>query len=243
MNGWSRSERLNQPRSVGNTAVEWNATGSTRAVAEFLAGLTSAERDSPEGIREQKYWATVKGDFAEWKRLDGLPSNADRGELGWSQAIEAAMVLAAHGDLTGARTRLGNHPAQLRSTLEHQPANAAIWGGLALMEALLGEHEAARRDARRAVELVPESRDGQVGPAHRYYLATVYAWTGDKEQAVAELAHLLRVPAVSGSGSAINPVNPISVHTLHVAPEFAPLRGDPRFEALLNDPKNNAPLF
>jgi hypothetical protein len=26
-------------------------------------------------------------------------------------------------------------------------------------------------------------------------------------------------------------------------PVYAPLRGDPRFEALLNDPKNNAPLF
>jgi hypothetical protein len=24
---------------------------------------------------------------------------------------------------------------------------------------------------------------------------------------------------------------------------YFPLRGDPRFEALLNDPKNNAPLF
>jgi hypothetical protein len=26
-------------------------------------------------------------------------------------------------------------------------------------------------------------------------------------------------------------------------PAYAPLQGDPRFEALLNDPKNNAPLF
>lgn len=26
-------------------------------------------------------------------------------------------------------------------------------------------------------------------------------------------------------------------------PAFAPLRGDPPFEALLNDPRNNAPLF
>jgi hypothetical protein len=35
----------------------------------------------------------------------------------------------------------------------------------------------------------------------------------------------------------------ISVHPLRVNPELAPLRGDPRFEARLNDPKNNAPLF
>jgi len=27
------------------------------------------------------------------------------------------------------------------------------------------------------------------------------------------------------------------------SPLFAPLRGDPRWEALLADPKNNAPLF
>ena len=146
----------------------FQATGSTKEAAEFLAQLTSADRDSPPGIREQKYWATVKGDFAEWKRLDGLPSNADPGEPDWSQAVDAAMVLAAHGDLNGARTRLGNHPAQLRSTLELQPANARLWGGLALMEALLGEHEAARRDARKAVELVPESRDAWDGPQHPY---------------------------------------------------------------------------
>ena len=49
--------------------------------------------------------------------------------------------------------------------------------------------------------------------------------------AITELTELLRSP------SAVN------VHELKVMPVYFNLRGDPRFQALLNDPKNNAPLF
>ncbi len=34
-----------------------------------------------------------------------------------------------------------------------------------------------------------------------------------------------------------------NVHEMRHHPDFFPLQGDPRFEALLNDPKNNAPLY
>ena len=61
-------------------------------------------------------------------------------------------------------------------------------------------------------------------------MAAVYAWTRDKDCARAELTRLVDVP------SGVN-----RVHDLRV--DAAPLRGDPRFEAPLNDPKNNAPLF
>jgi hypothetical protein len=63
-------------------------------------------------------------------------------------------------------------------------------------------------------------------------LPFVLAWTGEKDRAIAEYARLLQVP-----GSDLN------VHVMRRHPAYAPLRGDPRFEALLNDPKNNAPLF
>ena len=100
-----------------------------------------------------------------------------------------------------------------------------------MTEALLGHPDEALRHIRKAMELVPEARDALDGPTYRYVLAQIYALTGDKERAIAELARLLRAPGN------------FSVAAFRVDPSFTKLRGDPRFEALLNDPANNQPLF
>jgi hypothetical protein len=64
----------------------------------------------------------------------------------------------------------------------------------------------------------------------------VLAQLGEKDRALAEIARLLKVP-FSG----------VNVHTardgIWFGNCFRALRGDPRFEALLNDPANNQPQF
>jgi tetratricopeptide (TPR) repeat protein len=100
------------------------------------------------------------------------------------------------------------------------------------MEAALGHAEEAVRLGRKAVELMPESRDAVDGPYYRYDLATVYAMNGDKDQAIAELSHVLLTPTTNNS-----------VAQMRTDPAFVKLHGDPRFEAMLADPKNNEPLF
>ena len=147
-----------------------------------------------------------------------------------------AIVLAAQGDVAAARARLQGFPEEMRSRLQGSEAeNAPLWGTLARIEAILGHKEEALRCARKAVELVPESVDTFTGPNYAAHLAFVFAWTGDKDRAIAEFGRLLRTP--------VHPVLGINVHQMKSDPRFFPLRGDPRFEALLNDPKNNAPLF
>jgi len=100
------------------------------------------------------------------------------------------------------------------------------------MEMVAGHPEEALRLCRKAVELMPESRDAVDGPYYRYDLAEVYAMAGDKDQAIAELSHILVIPTTNNS-----------VTQIRTDPAFTKLHGDPRFEALLNDPANNAPLF
>ena len=152
-----------------------------------------------------------------------------------------AIGLAAQGDVAAARTRLEDFPATLRASVES--ARTSIqWETLGQMEAVLGHKEDALRCARRATELSPESRDAALGPICSAALAFVKAWTGDKDAAIAAYARLLRVPY--GSWSAGNSISSLTtVHKMKHDARYAPLRGDPRFEALLNDPKNNAPLF
>jgi Flp pilus assembly protein TadD len=142
-----------------------------------------------------------------------------------------AVALAAQGDLAGARARLED-PAHFKLRLASEPDNYSLWASLSVVQVLLGNHDEAVRSARRAVELLPESLDTFDGPQFASNLAFIYAWSGDSDRAIAGYARLLSTP-FSG----------LNVHEMKLAPEFAPLQGDPRFEALLSHPKNNAPLF
>jgi tetratricopeptide (TPR) repeat protein len=230
----ARPDELDHQILLGRYAFA--ATGSTREADDWLARLGPAELESPRVVSERAYWAFVKGDYAGWKRLAGIAGlGVERNPYdGTSGRFRDASFLAASGDLAGARVLLAGAPAELRTALELEPANATLWGQLARTEALLGHKEQALHSARKALELMPESRDAFIGPKHSRDLAIVYAWTGEKDQAIAELTRLIRIPAFGSE---------LSVHTLRVSSQFAPLRGDPRFEALLKDPKNHAPLF
>jgi serine/threonine-protein kinase len=54
---------------------------------------------------------------------------------------------------------------------------------------------------------------------------------GEKDEAIAEYSRLLHVPYGA------------NVNLSRVDPGWLPIRDDPRFKALLADPKNNEPLY
>jgi hypothetical protein len=54
------------------------------------------------------------------------------------------------------------------------------------------------------------------------YLAVIYAWTGEKDRAIEQLAEAAKLPG-----------GVISYGYLRLNPLWDPLRGDPRFEAIV----------
>jgi len=214
------------------TYLQFLADGSTAAADAFLARLSPEQLKSPRGLEMRKTWAAEIGNYAESSRLDRLqPYFEEDGDPHWQQALFAALALYAQGDQAAARARLGDFPAELRRQLEREPKNVQVEGQLAAMEFILGDPPEAMRCIDRAAEQLPESRDALDGTLFAGWRALLYDWTGDKERALAEYARLLRVP------------QPYLINVHEMKRQYSTLHGDPRFEALLNDPANNAPLF
>jgi hypothetical protein len=63
-------------------------------------------------------------------------------------------------------------------------------------------------------------------------LAAVRGWNGQKDEGLRDLAHLIGVPN-----------DQLNVYAMRFDPLYLPFRGNPRFEALLANPANQAPLF
>ncbi len=99
---------------------------------------------------------------------------------------------------------------------------------LGLLFAYLGRKEDAVRESRRAVELCPENKDAVEGPNYSINLAQVYAWTGQGEEAVALLEHLLTTPVMEGE---------LTLAKLRLSWEWDPLRNNPRFQKILEGPE------
>jgi tetratricopeptide (TPR) repeat protein len=92
---------------------------------------------------------------------------------------------------------------------------------LGLIDAALGRKEEALREARRAVQLLPEEKDALECRLMITYLAMIAAWVGDKDLACEQLAIAVRSPGSLRYGE------------LKLLPFWDPLRGDPCFERIV----------
>src|SRR5207248_11018274 len=101
---------------------------------------------------------------------------------------------------------------------------------LGLIDAGLGRKEEALREGRRAVELLPVEKDEIDGIQLAKYLAMIAAWVGDKDLACEQLAIVIHHPS------------DLSYGQLKLLPFWDPLRGDSRFEKLVEQAKKPVAL-
>jgi serine/threonine-protein kinase len=92
---------------------------------------------------------------------------------------------------------------------------------LGMADAALGDKEDAIREGRRAVELLPVTKDSIIGAVLLKNLALIYAWTGEKDAAFEQLRIAAKMPGVLSYGE------------LRLHPKWDSLRGDPRFEQIV----------
>jgi serine/threonine protein kinase/Tfp pilus assembly protein PilF len=129
-----------------------------------------------------------------------------------------------------ARSAFSAARAEQEKIVQAQPNYGPALCVLGLIDAGLGRKDDALREGQRAVELLPVEKDAMEGPAMIKYLAMIAAWVGNKDLACEQLAVVIRRP----SG--------LSYGELKLLPLWDPLRGDARFEKLVEEAKQPVAL-
>jgi hypothetical protein len=120
-----------------------------------------------------------------------------------------------------ARSAFSAARAEQEKIVQAQPNYGPALCVLGLIDAGLGRKDDALREGQRAVELLPVEKDAMDGSAMIEYLAMIAAWVGERDLACEQLAIVMRRP----SG--------LSYGALKLLPFWDPLRGDPRFEKIV----------
>ncbi len=120
-----------------------------------------------------------------------------------------------------ARTYYDSARVEIERKVELAPTSALLLSSLSMAYAGLDLKDKAVVMAKKAVELVPESRDALEGANYLRTLAMVYAMVGKYDEATTLFDHLLSEPAN------------VSVTWLRVAPGFDALRATPGFKTML----------
>ena len=147
------------------------------------------------------------------------PAAFDNRRSAWG--IVLAQQYSYHGNWARARaygdSARAGYEAELKITPQDPQGHA--FRGLAL--AYMGRSSEAIEEGQRAVALRSIAQDARDGPYWHHILARIYALSGQPEKAIDELEIILKTPYFVSRG------------WLGIDPNFARLKGNPRFERLI----------
>jgi TolB-like protein/Tfp pilus assembly protein PilF len=224
-------EPNNPVAKVARALVELNSQADTRPLHQMIDSIRATNPAAMPSVADMSLLCALA------ERDAAAAQNA---LMAWGETpidlASVANVLFNRPFLEGIIARMTKDDGKARSAftaarakqekiVQAQPNYGPPLCVLGLIDAALGRKEEALREGRRALELLPVEKDSINGPAMIIYSAMIAAWVGDKDLACEQLATAVRIP----SG--------LSYGQLKLLPFWDPLRGDPRFEKLVEEAK------
>jgi serine/threonine protein kinase/tetratricopeptide (TPR) repeat protein len=139
-----------------------------------------------------------------------------------AQGTVFAGTLWQRGDRARARAYADSARVAIEAQLREAPEDGQRHVFLGLSLAYLGRAAEAVRAGERAVALRPLAKDAFAAPYLQHQLARIHIVLGQQEEALDQLEPLLKIPYY------------LSPAWLKIDPTFDPLRGNPRFQRLVN---------
>jgi TolB-like protein/Tfp pilus assembly protein PilF len=192
-------------------AILAQGPGAIASAADVWFACALAERDVAAAERA----LVALGDNPCWSNESPIILSHSFGE---------GLLARMTKDEARARTAFEAARAQQEKIVQAQPDYGPALCVLGLIDAALGRKDLALDEGRRAIALTPLEKDVNNGSLVLQYFAITAAWAGEKELALQQLEAGLRAPDASEM---------LSYGALKLHPFWDPLRGDPRFEQIV----------
>jgi len=218
---------------VNRALVDLEARADTQPAHEAIQKILIEDPGSVEAIAEP--WlslALCRRDASGMARAVASlsPEGINPYNVRMPRSFCEGLAARASGDATAAEKAFNATRVEMENLLREQPDYAEALCILGMSDAALARKEDALREGRRAVEILPITKDANAGAEVARNLAIIYAWTGEKDLAIKQLEVLLPL------------YGPISYGQLRLHPWWDPLRDDPRFEKIVEEAKQPVAL-
>ena len=207
----------------GGLEMHWRGdTRNCRATIEKILAEEPASANDADMKFARFQLALYERDFDAAGRILATVSKQQEWGGDFTHDFFVGVVARAKGDVIGAQTAFtAARNQQQEKDRSASPADPWPLSRLGVIDAALGQKEAALREGRRAAELQPIDKDRTDGVGIARNLAWIYAWTGERGLAVEQLETVAKLDGGPTYGE------------LRLDPCWDSLRGDPRFEKIV----------
>jgi tetratricopeptide (TPR) repeat protein len=219
----------NDPDTIASEAKIYQAEGNLEQAGKLLAGV-NAQTPSFIAFGTKMNQLFLERQFDEVIRLIHNRLTEYRDLSDFERLLNRFFLVPAQqyaGDIAGARATAEQMLGPLETLCQKDPDNSNFAEALSVIHAVLGQKDAAIKEAERAITLLPSGKDAVDGPTVEENLAFVEVIVGDKNRAIPRLQHLLQIPYA----------NFLTPALLRLHPRWDPLRGDPAFQKLCEEKK------
>ena len=215
----------NDPDTVASEAAIYQAEGNLEQAGKLLASLNTQSLSSLATKINQLF---LERHFDEAIRLihSRLTESRDLSDL--EKLMGQVQLVGAQewaGDIAGARATAQQLLPSLKALCQKDPDNPNFASVLSIIHLVLGDKDAAIKEAERAITLLPSGRDAVEGPGFEENLAFIEGLVGDKNRAIPRLQRLLEIPYN----------NCLTPALLRLDPKWDSLRADPAFQKLCEE--------
>jgi len=201
--------------------IDWRA--DTKPLDSTIRAIIANEPAAIKLVVDQ--WLVLalweRDSSAAGRALSLLDAHGCHSDMPFPRAWCEGRVALLRGEVASARDAFTRARKEIEGVVSQQPDYAQALCALGMIDAALGNKEDAIREGRRAVELLPVTKDSIDGAQLVQYLAVIYAGVGEKDLALEQLRIASSIPGYLSYGS------------LRLDPLWDPLRGNPDFEKIV----------